>query len=690
MKIKPIKDLRNTNDISLECHKDNKPIFITKNGYNDLVIMSNKCYSNLSKNELINKNFIDTTKIESTDNEFGFVKVALANIDTKVSDVTHNLNQIKQLVDKANAQNVKVLTFSELTLTGYTCRDLFFNESLINQCLVAIEELRKHSINKNILFSIGSPIRIENKLYNCVVIFLNGQILGIIPKRNINEIDERAFSSYNSETKEIYINKNKTYFGNDILFVNNNFSSLKIAYIVGEDATSIDSLFNQFIKSDATLIINPCASKQINETIDSRRQLIKSMSLLGKCAYVSLSGGKGESTVDYVLSGDNLIYENGQTINESNIFEYKDLVITDIDINHLVSKKEKNNYIPSKINQIGFSLKTNVDSLNREYLKLPFLYKGKSAHDKYLNIIKTQAQGLIKRLDASYSKTLVVALSGGLDSTLALLVAKEAFVMSNRDTKDIIAVTIPCFGTSKRTHDNALKLAEILGVTFKEVNIKESVLKHFEDINHDVNVLNATYENAQARERTQVAMDIANDLNGMMLGTGDLSELCLGWATYNGDHMSMYGVNASIPKTLVRALTETYAREHKETKEVLEDIIGTPISPELLPLKDGEIEQKTEDKIGPYELVDFYIYHFLVNNFSLRKILFIGTQTFKNKYDEETIKKWLISFIKRFYSSQFKRSCLPDGPQVTTASVSPRNGLYMPSDASVNSMLEEL
>lgn len=683
MKIKPIKDLRNTNDISLECHRDNKPIFITKNGYNDLVIMSDECFNNITTNKQETKTYLNTVKLTESNNEFGFVKVALANIETKVSDVSYNLKQIKAQIDKAIEKEVKILTFSELSLTGYTCRDLFFNDDLINQSHNAVEELRKYSTNKNCLISFGAPIKIDNKLFNCVVVLLNGKILGIIPKKVNSNIDERAFSNHLTNTKEILFNGNLTYFGNDLLFINNNFNNLKVYYQIGDNINTFSPIY-----LEATLIINPNANKQINEEVNIRRNNLKAISSLNKCAILSLSGSKGESTVDYVLSGDNLIYENGLTINETNIFDNNDLVISDIDINHIANQKEDT--INGNINKIGFDLDTNSSFLDREYSNLPFLYEGKDAHNKYLNIIKTQALGLIKRLDASYSKTLIVALSGGLDSTLALLVAKEAFKISNRNPKDIVAITIPCFGTSKRTHDNALKLANILGVTFKEINIKESVLKHFEDINHDVNVLNAAYENAQARERTQVAMDIANDMNGMMLGTGDLSELCLGWATYNGDHMSMYGVNASIPKTLVRALTETYAREYEETKEVLEDIIGTPISPELLPLKDGEIEQKTEDKIGPYELVDFYIYHFLVNHFSLRKIVYLAKNTFKDKYDEETIKKWLISFIKRFYASQFKRSCLPDGPQVTTASVSPRNGLYMPSDASVNSMLETL
>lgn len=687
MKIKPIKDLRNTNEISLECHKDNEPIFISKNGYNDLVIMSDDCYNNLKGTNKTVK-FFDNTKQINQDNELGFVKIGLANINTKISDVNHNVNEIKRLIDKAIEKDVKVLTFSELTLSGYTCRDLFLNESLITNCLNGIKEIKKYSLNKDILISIGSPIKIDNKLFNCLVIILNGEILAIIPKKHLAEVDERAFNEYDNNTKEIIFDDSKVLFGKNILFIASNFNGLKIGYEVGDDILNIDSSFNSLAANNMTLFINPCASIQINENIIPRRNILKANSFMGKCLIASISAYKGESTTDYVLSGDNLIYENGETLFENNDVGDEELIITDIDINFLNSIKT--NKSQNNVNKVGFTLNTSLKHMDRQYNPYPFLYEGKDAHQKYLEIIKTQAKGLIKRLEASYSKTLVVALSGGLDSTLALLVAKEAFVMSKRDTKDILAITMPCFGTSKRTHDNALALAGILGVTFKEINIKDSVLKHFQDIGHDANVLNAAYENSQARERTQIAMDIANDNNGMMLGTGDLSELCLGWATYNGDHMSMYGVNASIPKTLVRALTETYAREHKETKEVLEDIIGTPISPELLPLKDGQIEQKTEDKIGPYELVDFFIYHFLVNNFSLRKIMILTKQAFKDKYDEGTIKKWLISFIKRFYASQFKRSCLPDGPQVTTASVSPRNGLYMPSDASVNSMIEKL
>lgn len=690
MKIKPIKDLRDTNEISKQCNELDEPIFITKNGYEDLVIMSNKHYETISKRNLVNSNsnsYINTFHINKNKAINGFVKVGMANIDIKVSDCFCNTKQIKLVIDEGLDKGVSLLIFQELTLSGYTCRDLFLNKTLQDNIERCLEEIIDYSKNKNIIIVLGSPILVSNKLISASLVIQEGQILGVIPKTHYDGIDERSFTSCLNENRNIQIGNHTTLLSKDTIFKNNNDDRFSFAIEVGNDILKHDSSVFKFIKNGASLIINPSADISLVDEDENKKALLKGLSKMGKCALINVNAGRGESTTDYVLSGNNLVYECGNCLLDKDSLTSSSLEIIDIDLEIIQNQRNNVSYHNENINVIGFNLFNEHKVINRLYSTFPFLYFDKDAKDKYLKIIKTQALGLIKRMEASYSKKIVLALSGGLDSTLALLVAYEAFKMSNRDLKDIIAITLPCFGTSTRTHDNALKLATILGVTFKEINIKESVLNHFKDIGHDENDYSATYENAQARERTQVAMDYANKVNGLMLGTGDLSELCLGWATYNGDHMSMYGVNASIPKTLVQALTKTFALEHLETREVLEDIIGTPISPELLPLKDGEIAQKTEEKVGPYELIDFYIYHLLVNHFSLEKIVLIAKEAFKNKYDEETIKKWLSSFVKRFYASQFKRSCLPDGPKVTCVSVSPRNGLYMPSDGSNGSMV---
>ena len=443
----------------------------------------------------------------------------------------------------------------------------------------------------------------------------------------------------------------------------------------------------------ASVIVNLSASNELVSKDEYRRNLVNMTSARLCCGYVYCSAGNGESTTDVVFSAHNIISRNGRILKESELFENQ-FIYTELDIPRVVNDRKRMSTFEnhhSNYRRIGFELDLTLDKLTVRVSPNPFLISNKTlALSRYRKILKMQAMSLVKRVQASYADSLVIGLSGGLDSTLALLIAKEAFEYLHKDLKNVYAITLPCFGTSKRTHDNALLLANALGVTFKEINIKAATMLHLKDIGHDINNKNATYENAQARERTQVLMDFANDVNGIMVGTGDLSELCLGWTTYCGDQMSMYGVNASIPKTLVIELVKTYGLDHPEVNDVLEDIINTPISPELLPSDGNNIEQKTEEKVGPYELVDFFIYYFLRCNFEPKKIVYLANYAFKGKYDKETITKWLKVFIKRFYANQFKRSCLPDGVKVGSVSISPRGDLRMPSDASVDTLLSSL
>ncbi len=701
-KIKPIKDLRNTIDISKECHESNEPIFITKNGYQDMVIMSDEYYESIinKHDNNINKEYISAPKRynpKEMSDCFGYVKCASTTINTKVGDVEHNLNEIIKNLELAYKENVKILVFPELTLTGYSCRDLFYSNSLQEQTLKAIKKLKTISKKYPLLFFVGAPIFKNNGIYNCALAFYNGEILGVSAKTHLptyNEFYEsRQFIPSPKYYDTITINGEELPFGNKLLYKDERYPSLIIGCEICEDVWVPNNPSLDMSLTGATLIVNLSASNEIVGKSNYRESLISSTSAREICGYVYCSAGEGESTTDVVYSGHNIIAENGRIIAQSELFK-NSMTIGVIDINKLCNDRRRMSTFKERQDDrfalIGFDMPLD-NNVNLDISPNPFLVSDEvKAKKRYRNIIKMQASGLKSRFIAAHSKTLVLGLSGGLDSTLALLVAKECMSQLNMDPKNVIAITLPAFGTSSRTHDNALKLADALGVTFKEINVKESVLLHLKDIQHDVDNHNTTYENAQARERTQVLMDYANDVNGLMVGTGDLSELCLGWTTYNGDHMSMYGVNASIPKTLVQALVRTYADDHIEAKEVLYDILDTPISPELLPLKNGEIEQKTEDKVGPYELVDFFIYYYLRRNFSLKKIVFLAKQAYKDKYDEEAIKKWLRVFIKRFYASQFKRSCLPDGVKIGSVSISPRGDLRMPSDASCESLLKEL
>lgn len=702
-KIKPIKDLRNTNEISKECHDLNEPIFITKNGYQDMVLMSNEyfdCHFNKSNGSVKISNEQNNYQyfcLKNKTTEFGFVRVGCANFDISVSNVSKNIIKIKKIIDKAKQNKIHVLVFSELCLTGYSLRDLFFQDEILKSASLALIDLASYTKNLNMIIFVGTPLIYNNGIYNCAVGISNGKILGVVPKSyipNYNEFYEgRQFKSGLNISDKILIDDKFYPFGTDILFRCENYYDLCIGVEICEDLWVNLSPSTTLCQNGATLICNLSASNELVSKEDYRLNLVKMTSGRLICGYAYASAGNGESTTDVVYSGHNIICENAHLLTQSKLFE-NSLIYSDMDIEKLVNERRKTTTFITKDNNyrnIGFELDLKINELKYEINPNPFLIPNKKdSLSRYRKILKMQALGLKKRVEASKSDCLVIGLSGGLDSTLALLVSKETFKMMNRDLKNVYAITLPCFGTSKRTHDNALALANSLGVSFKEININETIKSHFLDINHDINNQNSTFENAQARERTQVLMDFANDINGLMVGTGDLSELCLGWTTYNGDHMSMYGVNASIPKTLVIELVKTYGLDHPEVEAILEDIILTPISPELLPLNNGQIIQKTEEKIGPYELVDFFIYYFLRHNFSPKKIVYLAQNAYRNKYKKEEIVKWLKIFLKRFYQNQFKRSCLPDGVKVGSVCISPRGDLRMPSDADVDDMLNSI
>lgn len=701
MKIIPIKDLRNTQEISKICNETNEPIFISKNGYNDLVIMSDKYYESIIKKQMKhhkstnNKNNINI-KYKNYDG-FGFVKVAVINFKMNVCDVNFNLSQIKEKLKEASLKNVKVAVFPELSLTGYTCSDIFFNRTMLNQVISALLDLKEFSKNLDMLFFIGAPLCKDYSIFNCAVVFNKGEIIGVNAKKflpNYNEFYEaRQFKPCPEINSTINIGDNSYPFGNKFLYVCEDYIDLKIGVEICEDLWVNDSFTSELAMSGASIIVNLSASNEIIGKEEYRKDLVKITSAKNICGYIYCSSGESESTTDLIYSGAKLIYENGSLLSKSELFN-EGLIETEIDIEKLMNERRRMTtfvYKESFLSLIPFSINLQNTNLTRKYSQNPFVLEDfEKGKERYRKIIEMQARGLKKRMEASFSSSAVVGLSGGLDSTLALLVTYRCFEIMGYDFKNIVAVTLPCFGTSKRTYNNALELSTKLGISFKEINICDTILSHFKDINHDVNNHNAAYENAQARERTQVLLDYANEINAIMVGTGDLSELCLGWTTYNGDHMSSYGVNASIPKTLVKELVKTFALDHLEVKDVLFDVIDTPISPELLPPVDGVISQKTEDKIGPYELHDFFIYHFLRNNFSLKKIYYLATYAYEGKYNKQEIKKWLIVFIKRFFQNQFKRSVLPDGVKVGTVSISPRGDFRMPSDASYKSFLKEV
>lgn len=625
----------------------------------------------------------------------GFIKVAAVTPEVTVADTQKNAKIICDDILQATALGAKIIVFPELCLTGYTCADLFYHDVLLKNALRALSDVVSCSIGADALIFVGCPLRHSGKLYNCAVAINNGKILGAVPKTflpNYNEFyEKRWFAPAPEQSEEISLLGQTVPFGRGILFCCEQMQNLTVGAEICEDLWTPMPPSVTLALSGATITVNLSASNECVGKSEYRKALVSSQSARLVCGYVYCSAGDGESTTDLVFSGHNIIAENGRVLAESNLFE-NEITVSEIDVDFLSCERAK--IYPAEITRkadkiVYFSIKKEQTSLTRAFSRYPFVPKDSDElHSRAKLILTMQSKALAKRIDHTHTKSLVIGVSGGLDSSLALIVAKLASEAS-KTKPEVIAVTMPCFGTTDRTHDNSIKLSEALGVTLKEVDIKKAVLQHFEDIGQKAGTYDVTYENGQARERTQVLMDIANKTGGMVVGTGDLSELALGWATYNGDHMSMYGVNASVPKTLIRYLINHYALSaDKKTKEVLGDILDTPVSPELLPSDGKNISQKTEDLVGPYELHDFFLYYMLRMYYSPKKIFRAAKLAFPD-YDEKTIAGWLKVFVRRFFAQQFKRSCLPDGVKIGSVSLSPRGDWRMPSDAAAACWLTE-
>ncbi|MGI6070513.1 MAG: NAD(+) synthase [Blautia sp.] len=630
----------------------------------------------------------------------GFVKTAAATPYIQVADCEYNAGRILELIGEMAKKKAKVMVFPELCLTGYTCQDLFWQSTLLDGAKKWLLYLAEQTKDVDALIFIGMPLEVDSKLYNTAVVLNHGEILGVVPKTHLPNYGEfyeaRQFSSGAQAMGEAVIGRFRVPFSKDLLFVCEEMPEFAVAAEICEDLWVPNPPSVSHVLDGARIVVNLSASDEVVGKDKYRRDLVIGQSARLVCAYIYATAGEGESTQDLVFGGQNLIAENGTLLGEGKRFE-NGVLYADVDLHRIDNERRKmSTFIPSPDEYheiIPFSVKVEETELERQFAPNPFVPADVSERelrcDEILNI---QALGLKKRLAHIHGEHVVVGLSGGLDSTLALLVIARAFDMLKLPRKQILAVTMPCFGTTDRTYTNACTLAERIGATLQEVDIKEAVTVHFRDIGQPEGKHDVTYENAQARERTQVLMDLANQNNGLVVGTGDLSELALGWATYNGDHMSMYGVNGSVPKTLVRYLVDYYAKTcgDEELSRVLRDILDTPVSPELLPPKDGVISQKTEDLVGPYELHDFFLYYMLRAGFPPRKIYRLAKKTFDGIYDEETILKWLRTFYWRFFSQQFKRSCLPDGPKVGSVAVSPRGDLRMPSDACAALWMKEI
>lgn len=623
----------------------------------------------------------------------GFLRVAAVTPDIKVADCDHNADEIIKYAKEAARNDASVIVFPELCITGSTCGDLFLQKTLLDGTKAALEKIAKATAKCDAVIIVGMPYEVYDKLYNCAAVIWNGDVVGIVPKKNISISEAGVFTAWEDERELLDPDEALNYcipFGKLVLACRT-FPELALGIEIGDDNTA-----ESLAKAGATVICHLSASAEIVGRSSAVKKLAEVKSAELHCGYIRANAGMGESTRDLVFSGYNLVAENGKVIAESKKFT-TGITYTEIDLFRIAAERRADKSFAAtnkeRALEYAFSLKTKNLDLTRKFSLNPFVPEDKDElRNRCEEILTMQATGLATRLRHINGKTAVVGLSGGLDSTLALIVTVHAFDMLGLDRKGIVAVTMPCFGTTSRTKNNAYYLAEAYGVTLKEINIAAAVRQHFADIGQDESNLDVTFENAQARERTQVLMDIANMMNGLVIGTGDLSELALGWATYNGDHMSMYGVNGSVPKTLVRHLVafESNNTEDAKLAEVLCDILDTPVSPELLPPKEGEISQKTEDIVGPYELHDFFLYYLVRCGFAPSKILRIAEKTFAEIYDSATIKKWLTIFVRRFFTQQFKRSCLPDGPKVGTVSLSPRGDWNMPSDACVRLWLEDL
>ena len=630
----------------------------------------------------------------------GFVKVAAATPDIRVADVEFNTQNIINAMEEAQKNGAKILVFPELCVTGYTCSDLFDHSVLLKASRKALLEIAENTNDKDMLVFVGAPLEVNGKLYNVAAAMNQGEIIGFTTKTflpNYGEFYEmRQFTPGPQTVREITFEGKKIPFGPQILFQAEGMEELVVAAEICEDVWSPVPPSILAALEGATVIVNCSASDETIGKDTYRRALISGQSARLISGYIYANAGEGESTTDLVFGGHNIIAENGTILKESSRY-VNEIIYSEIDLQRITGERRKNTTFQpldeETLVRVPFTVEETKTFLTRTFPKKPFVPSDEQTRaQRCEEILTIQAMGLKKRLAHTNARTAVVGISGGLDSTLALLVTARAFDMLGRDKKDIIAVTMPCFGTTDRTYQNACEMSKKVGATLIEVPIADAVNVHFRDIGHDPEDHSVTYENCQARERTQVLMDIANKTWGMVIGTGDLSELALGWATYNGDHMSMYGVNASVPKTLVRHLVKYAADDTKDEalKNVLYDVLDTPVSPELLPPKDGDIAQKTEDLVGPYELHDFFLYFMLRFGYEPSKIFRIACMTFDGEYDKETIFKWLETFCRRFFSQQFKRSCLPDGPKVGTVALSPRGDWRMPSDACVAVWMRDL
>ena len=630
----------------------------------------------------------------------GFVKVAAVTPKIGVADVKENARLLFYHIKEAEENGAKIIVLPELCLSGYTCNDLFLQELLLRSAKEQLFELADMTSSVDALIFVGMPLEYNGKLYNVAAALNHGKILGFVPKTylpNYNEFYEaRHFTRGMEQVVEVPLRENLSVpMGTNLMFYCRQMPELRVAAEICEDVWTPEPPSIRHALNGANVIVNLSASDETTGKDLYREELIAGQSARLLCGYVYASAGDGESTQDVVYSGHNIIAEDGRILKKAARF-VNETIYSEFDILKLNAERRRMSTYETRDDsycKVGFSLEIEETKLTRYVDPAPFVPSSQADRQKRCDeILMIQSMGLKKRLEHTHCKTAVVGISGGLDSTLALLVTVRAFDLLGMDHKNIKAVTMPGFGTTDRTYDNAVNLIKCLGCDFIEVDIKDAVNIHFRDIGQDPSVHDVTYENGQARERTQILMDIANKENGMVIGTGDMSELALGWATYNGDHMSMYAVNCSVPKTLVRHLVQFYADtcNEKKLEEVLLDVLDTPVSPELLPPTDGKISQKTEDIVGPYELHDFYLYYLLRFGYSPAKIYRLAKIAFAGTYGNEVILKWLKTFCRRFFMQQFKRSCLPDGPKVGTVAVSPRGDLRMPSDACASLWMEEI
>ena len=628
----------------------------------------------------------------------GFVKCAAASFDVTVADCAENGRKITEIINNSAKEGINLLVLPELCITGYTCSDLFLQQQLLQSAEKELEKICENTKNADVAAVVGLPVSKDSRLYNCAAVLYKGKILGVVPKSNIPNYNEfyekRHFCAAPENNSFIKLFGEKCPFGTKLIFACANMKNFTFAAEICEDLWVAAPPSVNHAKNGANIIVNLSASNEVIGKSEYRRALVSGQSARLVCGYIYASAGDGESTTDLVFSAHHIIAENGVVLKENTLFE-NGIIVTEIDVDRIDGERRKIGSYKTEISPdyqvIEFDMQKKDVTLTREIPQTPFVPSNALKIDERCSLILTmQATGLKKRLVHTHAKGAVIGISGGLDSTLALLVAVRAFDILKRSRTEITAISMPCFGTTSRTKSNAEKLCLAMGVTFKTVDIKKAVNVHFEDIGHDPNNFDVVYENSQAREREQVLMDYANKTGAIVVGTGDLSELALGWATYNGDHMSMYGVNAGVPKTLVRYLVRHAKKlfDGENIGEILDDILATPVSPELLPPKEGEIAQKTEELVGPYELHDFYLYYAVRFAFPPKKVLRLAKYAFS--YDEEILVHWLKTFYRRFFAQQFKRSCLPDGPKIGSVSLSPRGDWRMPSDAAARIWLDEL